>query len=140
MSERSAIRIGLLFSTTGPYATIGCAMRNGSILAIDEINSDPAFPFTLEDVKLLSRFNEVAALMEALETLPAGNPLKDNEAYKAVKRQSYIHVPRIISIMPPDPTQQFGDADFSPDAIKKRADEGKAQTEKALQVAGLPIA
>ena len=51
MSERSAIRIGLLFSTTGPYATIGCAMRNGSILAIDEINSDPAFPFTLEAVE-----------------------------------------------------------------------------------------
>ena len=51
MSERSAIRIGLLFSTTGPYATIGCAMRNGSILAIDEINSDPAFPFTLEAIE-----------------------------------------------------------------------------------------
>jgi NTE family protein len=95
---------------------------------------------SLEDVKLLSRFNEVAALMEALETFPGGNPLKDNEAYKAVKRHGYIHVPRIVSIMPPDPTQQFGDADFSPEAIKKRADEGKAQTEKALPTAGLPIA
>ena len=51
MSERSAIRIGLLFSTAGPYATIGCAMRNGSILAIDEINADPTFPFTLEAIE-----------------------------------------------------------------------------------------
>jgi hypothetical protein len=34
--ERSAIRIGLLFSTSGPYATICCAMRNGSLLAIEE--------------------------------------------------------------------------------------------------------
>jgi branched-chain amino acid transport system substrate-binding protein len=52
VSERSAIRIGLLFSTTGPYATIGCAMRNGSILAIGEINADPAFPFTLDPVEV----------------------------------------------------------------------------------------
>jgi urea transport system substrate-binding protein len=51
VSERSAIRIGLLFSTTGPYATIGCAMRNGSILAIDEINADPAFPFALKAIE-----------------------------------------------------------------------------------------
>ena len=52
VSERSAIRIGLLFSTTGPYATIGCAMRNGSMLAIGEINADPAFPFTLDPIEV----------------------------------------------------------------------------------------
>ena len=51
MTERGTIRIGLLFSTTGPYATIGCAMRNGSILAIDEINADPQFPFTLDPLE-----------------------------------------------------------------------------------------
>jgi urea transport system substrate-binding protein len=51
VNKRSAIRIGLLFSTTGPYATIGCAMRNGSILAIDEINADPAFPFALDPIE-----------------------------------------------------------------------------------------
>jgi NTE family protein len=95
---------------------------------------------SLEDVRLLNRFNEVAALMQALETFPGGNPLENDKAYKAVKRQGYLHVPRIVSIMPPDPTQQFGDADFSPEAIKKRADEGKAQTEKALKEAGLYVA
>jgi ABC-type branched-subunit amino acid transport system substrate-binding protein len=51
VSERSTIRIGLLFSTSGPYATIGCAMRNGALLAIDEINTDPTFQFTLEPIE-----------------------------------------------------------------------------------------
>jgi predicted acylesterase/phospholipase RssA len=87
---------------------------------------------SVEDVKLLSRFNEVAAVMQALETFPGGNPLANDKAYKAVKDRAYVRVPRIISIMPPDPTQQYGDADFSPEAIKKRADEGELQTLKAL--------
>jgi hypothetical protein len=34
--------------------------------------------------------------------------------------------------MPPDATVQYGDADFSPEAIKKRAKEGEEQTLKAL--------
>jgi hypothetical protein len=38
---------------------------------------------TLEDVKMLRRIDEVAELMEALENLPEGNPLKDNSAYQA---------------------------------------------------------
>jgi len=41
-------RLGLLFSITGPYATIGQAMLNGALLAIDEVNAGDAFPFTLE--------------------------------------------------------------------------------------------
>jgi NTE family protein len=88
---------------------------------------------SLEDVKLLSRFNEVAALLESLESLPEGNPLKDYPAYKAVKARGYLRIPRIISITPPEATVQFGDADFSPEAINKRAKEGEEQTLKALQ-------
>ena len=59
---------------------------------------------SLEDVKLLGRFNEVVALMEAIDSLPGGNPLKDDKAYKTVKSRGYFRVPRIISIMPPEPT------------------------------------
>jgi NTE family protein len=92
---------------------------------------------SLEDVKLLKRFNEVAALMEALESLPNGNPLKDHPAYRVVKDRGYLRVPRIVQITPPDATTQFGDADFSPEAIKERAQKGKEQTEKALKEAGL---
>ena len=41
----------------------------------------------LEDVNMLGRINEVAVLMEALESLPEGNPLKDNPAYQAVAKR-----------------------------------------------------
>ena len=90
---------------------------------------------TLDDVEMMHRFNEVAKLIEALDKFPGGNPLKDDPAYAAVKKRAYIHVPRIVSIMPPDPTDEFGDADFSPEAIKKKADDGYAQTMKALEAA-----
>ena len=43
-----AIRIGLLFSVTGSYRTIGRSMLNGARLALEEINADPDFPFQLD--------------------------------------------------------------------------------------------
>jgi NTE family protein len=89
---------------------------------------------TLKDLEMLYRFNEVAKLIEAIECLPGGNPLKDNPAYEAVKKRGYIHVPRIVSITPPEPVDEFGDSDFSPYAIQKRAEEGYAQTMRALRV------
>lgn len=49
--NRRKLRIGLLFSTTGPYATIGRAMRNGARLAVEEVNSDPSFAFSLEVIE-----------------------------------------------------------------------------------------
>jgi hypothetical protein len=75
--------------------------------------------------------------MEALESLPGGNPLKDDPTYEAVKKRDYIHVPRIVSITPPEPVseiREYGDSDFSPDAIQMRAKQGYAQTMKALRV------
>ncbi|MGH1482056.1 MAG: transporter substrate-binding domain-containing protein [Geminicoccales bacterium] len=44
------IRIGLLFSVSGSYRTIGRSMLNGALLAFEEINADPDFPFQLEVV------------------------------------------------------------------------------------------
>jgi hypothetical protein len=78
---------------------------------------------------MMRRINEVVELIEALEKLPGGNPLKDDPTYKVVKERGYINVPRIVSITT---TRQFSDADFSREAIKKRADEGYTQTMKAL--------
>lgn len=46
--DRRKIRVGLLFSTTGPYATIGRAMLNGAKLAVEEVNADPSFAFSVE--------------------------------------------------------------------------------------------
>ena len=51
MEDANGIRIGVLFSTTGPYAAIGRVMRNGALLAIEEVNRDPAFPFRFETVE-----------------------------------------------------------------------------------------
>jgi hypothetical protein len=51
-----------------------------------------------------------------------------------VKERGYVDVPRIIPITPTETVHEFSDSDFSPEAIKKRADEGYAQTMKALGV------
>jgi NTE family protein len=87
---------------------------------------------TAEDLKLLHRFDQVAALMNALEAVPGGNPLRDNDAYKQVKQQNYIVVPRIVSITRPNHVGTGDGTDFSQETIKKRAEEGYNQTKKAL--------
>ena len=48
MHLEGTVRIGLMFSATGPYATVGRAMLNGARLAIDEINASRDFAFELE--------------------------------------------------------------------------------------------
>ncbi len=90
---------------------------------------------TQEDLKLLDRFDEVAALMEALENLPDGNPLQDHTAYRALADRKYIRVPRIVSITRPEQVAGFDGSNFSPAAIEQRAGEGYRQTEIALQQA-----
>jgi branched-chain amino acid transport system substrate-binding protein len=52
VGAEATLQIGLLFSTTGPYATIGRAMRNGARLAVEEVSADAAFPFTIETVEI----------------------------------------------------------------------------------------
>jgi NTE family protein len=87
---------------------------------------------TEQDIKLMRRFNQVVDLMEALDKLE-DNPLKENDAYKELKEQGYLRVPRIVSITASQAMHQFDDADFSPEAIDKRAKQGFALTKKALQ-------
>jgi NTE family protein len=88
---------------------------------------------TAEDLKLMCRFDQVAALMNALEALPGGNPLKDNDTYKAVKAQNYIVVPKIVSITRPNHVGTLDGSDFSRETINRRAEEGYNQTTKALR-------
>lgn len=94
---------------------------------------------TLEDLKLLRRFDEVAQLVEALESLPEGNPLQHDPAFEAIKKRGYIRVPRVVSITRPEQVGGFEASDFSFDAIEARADEGYAQTEAALKAKGLYV-
>ena len=88
---------------------------------------------TAEDLKLMDRFNEVAKLMEVLDGLPEDHPVRNDPAFKAVKKRHYVRVPRIIAITRPEQVGGFDGGDFSPEAIKKHADEGYAQTEQALK-------
>ena len=50
VSERPSIPIGVVFSVTGSYRTVGQEMLNGALLAIEEVNSDPRFNFSFEHV------------------------------------------------------------------------------------------
>lgn len=88
---------------------------------------------TAEDVSMLRRIDEVVDLMRALENLPGGNPLQGDAAYQAVADRGYVRVPRIIDITRPDMIGGFDGSDFSPETIEARADEGYAQTAKALR-------
>jgi len=47
---RPAIPVGVLYSLTGPYGAIGREMLNGVMLAVAQINADPAFDFVLEPI------------------------------------------------------------------------------------------
>ena len=89
---------------------------------------------TSQDLKLLRRFNEVADLMAALDDLPKNHAIRDHPAFKAVKKRHYVRVPRIVSITRPQQVGGFDGSDFSPESIEKRAGEGYAQTEQALNV------
>jgi ABC-type branched-subunit amino acid transport system substrate-binding protein len=44
---RTSYAIGLLYSTTGPYGAIGRDALDGAMMALDEVNADPGFGFTL---------------------------------------------------------------------------------------------
>lgn len=46
------VRVGVVFSTTGPYACIAKELQKGALLSIAEINSDPQFDFRIEPVVL----------------------------------------------------------------------------------------
>ncbi len=47
---KSVIPIGILYSVSGDYAVIGREMLNGILLAIEEINANPDYHFTLAPV------------------------------------------------------------------------------------------
>jgi predicted acylesterase/phospholipase RssA len=87
---------------------------------------------TREDLRLLERFNDVAKLMEALESLPEDHPVRASEGYRAVARQTYLRVPHIVPITRPEQAATFDGSDFSVEAIRERAEEGFRCADKAL--------
>ncbi|MQT74554.1 transporter substrate-binding domain-containing protein [Pseudomonas helleri] len=64
-TTKQTVPLGLLFSTTGTYGSVGQAMLSGSLLAIEEIAADKQFDFAFEPVIAdpggdLSRYTELA--------------------------------------------------------------------------------
>lgn len=91
---------------------------------------------TCEDLKLMARFDEVARLMRALETLEGGNPLAGDPAFEAVAARDYVAAPAVISITRPEMVEGFDGIDFTPATIEARAAEGYRQTDKILAEQG----
>ena len=87
---------------------------------------------TRQDLKLMDRFDEVAALMEELESLPSDSPIRGASAFKAVTQRAYVRAPRIVAITRPQQAGDFDGMDFSPAGIAARSEEGYAQTARAL--------
>jgi branched-chain amino acid transport system substrate-binding protein len=52
MKTGDRLPIGVLFSRTGSYAVLGEAMRAGALLAVEEINADPLFPFAFDVIEV----------------------------------------------------------------------------------------
>lgn len=62
------IKIGVLYSLTGTYGVMGYEMLNGVLLAVDEINGDGGFPFTLQPV-IMDPSGKLSLYYEQCETL-----------------------------------------------------------------------
>lgn len=50
--RKSVVPVGILYSLTGIYGVMGWEMLNGALLAVDQINADPALDFELRPVIL----------------------------------------------------------------------------------------
>jgi len=48
VSGRASIPVGVIFSVSGSYRTVGQEMLNGALLALEEVNRDAAFDFAFE--------------------------------------------------------------------------------------------
>jgi predicted acylesterase/phospholipase RssA len=90
---------------------------------------------TAQDLKLLQRFNRVAALMQEIERQPDGDAIKSSDAYRKLQACNYVEVPNIVEITRPEEAAPYDGGDFSQESIRKRAAEGYAQTSKALTAA-----
>jgi NTE family protein len=87
---------------------------------------------TAQDLKLLTRFNEVVALMREIERHPGDDAIKSSEAYLTVRARNYSEVPTIVQITRPEGAAPYDGSDFSAESIRKRAADGYEQTSKAL--------
>ncbi len=68
VSGRATVPLGVIFSVTGSYRTVGQEMLNGALLAIENVNDDPAFGFRFAP-KIVNPGGETAAYRTMCEDL-----------------------------------------------------------------------
>ena len=86
---------------------------------------------TRSDLKLLRRFNGVAALLELIESDERWKDLRSTEAYRDANK-GYITVPDIVEITRSTPADGRASGDFSPATIAALADEGEKDANEKL--------
>ena len=91
---------------------------------------------TASDMALMTRFNEVAALMDAMADLSEDDPVFKNarlaSALGVLHDRGYVAVPDIVNITRPEQVEGIGGSDFSSQTIEKRAAEGYRMTDLAV--------
>ena len=95
------VRIGLLFSTTGPYGVVGRSMLNGARLAVEEIAADPLFDFVFDAV-LVDPGGSNVEVLRSDEKVPNGSVfqrmnLRGAEGGDLIKAAPAMHRPTTLS-------------------------------------------
>jgi NTE family protein len=93
---------------------------------------------TASDLRLLARFNAIAALLDAVRDDPRWADLAASEIFAAADR-GYIQVPRVITLTRSTPADGTASGDFSPEGIAARAAEGEAAARKAFSQHASPV-
>jgi len=75
VSRRASIPVGIVFSITGSYRTVGQEMLNGALLAVEEVNRDPAFDFKF-DPAIVDPGGEPTAYRTLCEELLRGRSMR----------------------------------------------------------------
>lgn len=86
---------------------------------------------TRSDIKLLKRFNGVAALIELIESDDRWKDLRATEAYAAANR-GYITVPTVVEVTRATPADGNSSGDFSPGTIAALAEQGEKDASAKL--------
>lgn len=86
---RRRFKIGLLFSTTGPYSTVARSMLNGALLGVSEVNASKARGLTLEPV-IMDPAGMLARYAEITTELLVGGIRQIVGCYTSISRKEVI--------------------------------------------------
>jgi predicted acylesterase/phospholipase RssA len=86
---------------------------------------------TLSDVKLMKRFNGVAALIDLIESDDRWKDLRETDQFAAANK-GYIGVPNIVEITRNGEADGVSSGNFSPDAIMALAEQGERDARASL--------